>query len=119
MMRAALTFAFASLALTACDGEDPVNAALRDASAARHAAATRATGEVEAVPQSASVVLAPADRAWIEATIADHGRVIATTEALLLETENAAVRRSARSVIAARQREVAELQALLVTSPTG
>jgi|GEM_PF-3136977 len=42
-----------TLALTACDGEDPVDSALRDAAAARHAAAAQTTEQQQARSASA------------------------------------------------------------------
>jgi hypothetical protein len=43
-----------TLALASCDGEDPVDSALRDASAARHAAAALTTEQQQARSASAS-----------------------------------------------------------------
>lgn len=50
---AVLGLAFAAL-LASCDGEDPVDSALRDAAAARHAAAALTTEQQQARSASAS-----------------------------------------------------------------
>lgn len=109
MRRAALALGLLA-ALAACDGEDPVDAALRDAAAARQAAALKVTGEAEdpkpdAPPRSAEDV-------WVEATIRDHRKAITDAEALLAQSDNPAVRATAEEVIATRKREIAELKAL-------
>ena len=118
-MRLALTIGLASLALAACEGEDPVESALRDAASANHAAATRTTAEVEAATPAAGPGPSAEDRTWIEATIADHRLTISATEPLLLRTEDPGVRRAASALIATRQREIIELQALLAEPTPG
>nr|WP_209282526.1 DUF305 domain-containing protein [Brevundimonas alba] len=102
----------AGLALTGCDGEDPVDSALRDAAAARQAAATKTTAEIEAARPAQAAPATSGDTAWIEATIEDHRRTISATALLLERTDDPEVRRAAEKVIAARRREIAELQAL-------
>ena len=129
-MRLALSIALVALTLAACDGEDPVDAALRDAAAARHAAAVKETGVAEGPAQPAPAVecAAPTDkpscggapgetvsaeeRAWVEATLHDHRKALAEAEALLAGSDNPAVRGAAEQVIAARKREIAQLEAL-------
>jgi uncharacterized protein (DUF305 family) len=111
MRRAAVALGLMSLGLAACEGGgDPVEQALRDASAARQAEALKVTGVSEAPKPDQP---APsADRAWIEATIRDHRKAIAEAEAMLAKTDNAAVRATAEDVIATRKREIAQLEAL-------
>lgn len=56
-MKAGIAAAFGlglALTLASCDGEDPVDSALRDASAARHAAAALTTEQQQARSASAS-----------------------------------------------------------------
>lgn len=109
MRRAALALGLLAT-LAACDGEDPVDAALRDAAAARQAEALKVTGVSEAPKPDQP---APsADQAWVEATIRDHRKAIAEAEAVLAKTDNAAVRATAEEVIATRKREIAQLEAL-------
>ncbi|WP_156459723.1 DUF305 domain-containing protein [Brevundimonas sp. Root1279] len=109
MRRAALALGLLA-ALAACDGEDPVDAALRDAAAARQAEALKVTGESEA-PKPDRPALS-ADQVWVEATIRDHRKAIAEAEEMLAKTDNAAVRDTAEEVIATRKREIAQLEAL-------
>jgi uncharacterized protein (DUF305 family) len=116
-MRGALLGLGLLLAAAACDGEDPVDAALRDAAAARHAAAVKETATAE--PARVEAPAGSADQAWIETTIADHRKAIAGAESLLANSQDAGIRRTAEALIAARKREIAELEALRPASSTG
>lgn len=101
-----LTAAFA-LGLTGCEGGgDPVEQALREASAAHQAAATRTTAEAEATPAAPT-----GDQAYVEEAIAEHRAAIARAEASLSETSDPALRQLARTTIDAREAEIAALEA--------
>jgi uncharacterized protein (DUF305 family) len=96
-----------ALALTACEGGgDPVEQALREASAAHQAAATQTTAEVEATPSAPN-----ADQAYVEAAIAEHRATIARAEASLRETSDPALRRLAQATIDTRKAEISALEA--------
>lgn len=106
----ALTFG-----LMGCEGGgDPVEQALRDASAARQAAATPTTAEMEA-RRSAS---AP-DQAYVEAAIQEHRAAIARAEASLRESSDPALRQLAQATIETRRAEIAALQAWKPTAAAG
>ena len=95
------------LALTACEGGgDPVEQALRDASAARQAAATPTTAEVEATRPAPG-----ADQAYVEAAIEEHRDAIASAEASLKASSDPALRQLAERTIETRRAEIAALQA--------
>lgn len=82
MIRAGLTIAGLAVVLAACDGGgDPVQQALRDASAARHAAATPATAEVEPTAHDGHAPAAPTAAPTAGATPGD--RAFAASEALM------------------------------------
>lgn len=96
-----------TLGLSACEGGgDPVEQALRDAAAARQAAATPTTAEVEA-RRSAS---AP-DQAYVEAAIEEHRAAIARAEASLRQSSDPALRQLAEATIDTRKAEIAALEA--------
>ncbi|HYD26879.1 DUF305 domain-containing protein [Brevundimonas sp.] len=100
-----LTTGFA-LGLAACEGGgDPVEQALREAAAARQAAATPTTAEIEAGRP------ATGDQAYVRAAIQEHRSAIARAEASLRETSDPALRQLARSTIDARKAEIAALEA--------
>lgn len=95
------------LLLSACEGGgDPVEQALREASAAHRAAATRTTAEIEAKPAAPA-----ADQAYVEAAIEEHRAAIARAESTLRETSDPALRQLAQTTIEARKAEIADLQA--------
>lgn len=102
-----LAAAVALLALAACEGGgDPVQMALRDAAAARHAAALEATAE------SPPMVSAPSsDAAYVAEMIAHHRAGIALAADALTRSDDPEIRRMAQAEIEARMRGVAELQA--------
>lgn len=105
-VRRGLVVAGLLLGLTACEGGDPVESALRDAAAARHAAATPTTAEVEARRPAPT-----ADEAYVEAAIEQHRRSIVLAEQFLRESGDPETRRLAQAAIDSRRREIAELQA--------
>lgn len=104
-----------SLGLSACEGGgDPVEQALREASAARQAAATPTTAEVE-TKRSAS---AP-DQAYVEAAIGEHRAAIANAEASLKASADPTLRQLAERTIETRRAEIAALQAWKPTAAPG
>lgn len=114
-MRAGVVLAALSVLLTACDGGgDPVQQALRDASAARHAAATPATAEVE--PSDAAVTQT-VDQAYIARMIAHHEAAVAMAKVTLRDSRDPAIRSMAQGVIDAQTREIAEMKAWKPSAP--
>lgn len=104
------------LALAACEGGgDPVQQALRDASAERQAAATRTTAELEAARPAAR---ASGDQAYVDAAIEEHRAAIARAEASLRETADPALRTLAQTTIDTRKAEIAALQAWRPAAPS-
>jgi uncharacterized protein (DUF305 family) len=96
-----------ALLLSACEGGgDPVEQALREASAAHQAAATETTAEIEARAAAPA-----ADQAYVEAAIEEHRTAIARAEASLRESSDPALRELARTTIETRKAEIAALQA--------
>jgi len=123
---------FAALALAACSGEDPVDAALRDTAAANHAktvkeGATSAHDGHSAPAAAGDQVFADSERtmheamakasgatvdqAYIAKMIAHHEGAIAMAEVALKESRDPEVRRMAQLVIDAQTREIAEMKA--------
>lgn len=143
MIRAALALGALTIALTACDGGgDPVQQALREASAAHHAAATPATAEVEPVAHDGHVAAPPTpgdrafadsealmhrqmaaasgqtvDQAYIAKMIAHHQGAVAMAEVALRDSRDPAIRRMAQAVVDAQTREIAEMRAWTPSSP--
>jgi len=108
MTRGFIAFlAAAGLVLAGCEGGgDPVEQALREASAAHQAAATRTTAEAE------TAAAAPTgDQAYVEEAIEEHRAAIARAEASLRETSDPALRQLAQTTIDSRKAEIAALQA--------
>jgi uncharacterized protein (DUF305 family) len=102
-----------ALGLSACEGGgDPVEQALRDAAAARQAAATPTTAEEQARRPAGD-----ADRAYIEAAIDEHRKAIALAEASLRSSSDPELHRLARTTIEARRAEIAALQAWSPAAP--
>ena len=107
MMRLRIALAGLALLLSACEGGgDPVEQALREASAAHQAAATETTAEIEVRSPAP-----PADQAYVEAAIEEHRAAIARAEATLRETSDPALRQLARTTIETRRAEITALQA--------
>lgn len=95
------------MSLAACEGGgDPVEQALREASAAHQAAATQTTAEAEAKPSALT-----GDQAYVEQAIAEHRAAIERAEASLRETSDPALRRLAQTTIDTRKAEISALQA--------
>ncbi len=110
MIRAAPPIALL-LALGACDGGgDPVQQALREASAANQAAATRTTAEMQAAAQTA-------DQAYVAKMIAYHEGAVATARVALRDSHDPEIRRMAQMVIDTRTREIAEMKTWAPTAP--
>ena len=107
MRLSGIALAGLALFLSACEGGgDPVEQALREASAAHQAAAAETTAEIEA--RSAAPA---ADQAYVEAAIEEHRATIARAEASWRETADPALRQLAQTTIDARKAEIAALQA--------
>lgn len=135
-MRAFLPVALIGL-LTGCDGGgDPVEQALRDASAARHAAATPTTEEAQAASHAGHDMTGPApgdqafaaseaemhekmaaasgqtlDQAYVAKMIAHHEGAVAMARVALGDSRDPDIRRMAQAVIDTQTREIAEMKA--------
>lgn len=136
MIRAALSVAFVAL-LAACDGGgDPVQQALRDTSAANHAAAARTTAETQSAghtghdkagvtPGDQAFAASEAemhekmaaasgqtvDQAYVAKMIAHHQGALAMAEVALRDSRDPEIRRMAQSVVDDQTREIAEMKA--------
>lgn len=136
-MRALSALAFIAFALTACEGGDPVESAMRDASAANHAAATAETATTSATdhatmghgsaatPGDQAFAASEAamhegmaqasgetvDQAYIAKMIEHHRGAVAMAEVALKESRDPEIRKMARAVVDAQTREIAEMQA--------
>lgn len=128
--------------LAACDGGgDPVEQALRDTSAANHAAATRTTAETQAAGHAGHAKSGPTpgdqafaaseaemhekmaaasgqtvDQAYVAKMIAHHEGAVAMAEVALRDSRDPEIRRMAQSVVDAQTREIAEMKAWAPTS---
>lgn len=104
------------LAVTACsEGGDPVQMALRDASAARQAAAVKEGAVSGPSPHSANGSTAAsgseADAAYVAGMIEHHRTAMTMAVDALARSEDPELRRLARAEIEDRSRQIAELQA--------
>lgn len=102
------------LLLGACsEGGDPVQMALRDASAARQAATVKeGTVSAPAGPRAATGAAASeADAAYVAGMIEHHRAAMAMAVDALARSEDPELRRLARVEIDDRSRQIAELQA--------
>ena len=128
--------------LAACDGGgDPVEQALRDTSAANHAAATRTTAETQAAGHAGHAKSGPTpgdqafaaseaemhekmaaasgqtiDQAYVAKMIAHHEGAVAMAKVALRDSRDPEIRRMAQSVVDAQTREIAEMKAWAPTS---
>ena len=128
--------------LAACDGGgDPVEQALRDTSAANHAAATRTTAETQAAGHAGHAKSGPTpgdqafaaseaemhekmaaasgqtvDQAYVAKMIAHHEGAVAMAEVALRDSRDPEIRRMAQIVVDTQTREIAEMKAWAPTS---
>ena len=117
-MRAAASGLAAILTLAACDGGgDPVEQALRETAAANHSATV--TYDEAAAPAGTSPRPAPtaAEAAYAEVMIRENREAITTARAVLAESRDPCIRRSAQAVIDNRTREIAELEVFVPSFP--
>lgn len=104
------------LLLAGCDGGgDPVQQAVREASASNHAATVK-EGEVSGPLTQDGAQAAPAaaqagDQAYIDGMIAHHQGAVAMAEVAMRDSRDPEVRRMARAVIESQTREIAEMRA--------
>jgi uncharacterized protein (DUF305 family) len=129
--------------LAACDGGgDPVQQALRDTSAANHAAAARTTAETQAAGHAGHAKTGPTpgdrafaaseaemhrkmtaasgqtvDQAYVAKMIAHHQGAVAMAEVALRDSRDPEIRRMAQGVVEAQTREIAEMKAWAPTVP--
>ncbi|MFN7107990.1 MAG: DUF305 domain-containing protein [Brevundimonas sp.] len=129
--------------LAACDGGgDPVQQALRDTSAANHAAATRTTAETQAAGHAGHAKSGPTpgdqafaaseaemhekmaaasgqtvDQAYVAKMIAHHEGAVAMAQVALRDSRDPEIRRMAQIVVDTQTREIAEMKAWAPTSP--
>ena len=109
-----LVVAVALVAVAACsEGGDPVQMALRDASAARQAAAVKdgTTSPAQTPRRLAPAAGDPADAAFVAAMIEHHRAAMALAAKAKVSSKDAEIRRLAQAEIDARSRQIAELQA--------
>lgn len=129
--------------LNACDGGgDPVQQALRDASAANQAAAARTTEQMQAAGHDmggATPGVTPGDRAfaaseaemhrkmaaasgqtidqaYVAKMIAHHEGAVAMAKVALRDSRDPEIRRMAQSVVDTQTREIAEMKAWAPTA---
>lgn len=105
------------LLLAACDGGgDPVEQAVREASAKNQAATVKAgevsgpegPGEDHATPAAGPTA---GDQAYIARMTANHQDAVAMAQTALRDSRDPEVRRMAQAVIDTRTREIAEMRA--------
>ena len=130
--------------LSACDGGgDPVQQALRVASAANQAAATRTTEQMQAAGHAGHDMsgATPGDRAfaasesemhrkmaaasgqtidqaYVAKMIAHHEGAVAMAKVALRDSRDPAIRRMAQTVIDAQTREITQMKAWAPSTPT-
>jgi len=97
-----------TVALTACDGGgDPVQQAMREASAAHQAAVVK-DGAITTTVRPAAT---DGDQALVAGMIEQHRAGMAAADAALTQSSDPEVRRMARSIKDRQMGEIAELQA--------
>lgn len=135
MRLASIVLTALAMTLSACDGGgDPVNQALREASAENHAATVQegvvsvpthaasghgatagdqafAASEAGMHADMAAASGATLDQAYIAKMIAHHEGTLAMAEVALAESRDPEIRRMAGAVRAAQTREIAEMRA--------
>ena len=114
MRLAAIALPALALALSACEGGgDPVEQALRDASAERQAALVKeGTVSGPATPVAAAPAGGDqADAAFVAGMIEQHRAAMAVAVDTLARSQDPDIRRLAQAEIDARSRRIAELQA--------
>ena len=140
----ALLLALPLVLVVACDGGgDPVEQAMRDASAERQAATVKdgamsgadhagmdhgakpgagdaafAASETEMHARMAAAGGETLDEAYIAKMIAPHEGALAPAEIALRDSRDPDVRRMAQAVVAAQTREIAEMRAWRPETPT-
>ena len=101
-----------TVALTACDGGgDPVQQAVREASAAHQAAVVKDGALMTTAPVPQGPGASPGDQALVAAMIEHNRAGVTLADAALAESSNPDVRRMARTVRDRQTREIAEMQA--------
>ena len=105
------TLAAALVAVAACsEGGDPVQMALRDASAARQAAAVK-EGSTSAPSALAAGPETTGDAAYVAGMIEHHRAAVKMAVDALARSDDPEIRRRAQAEIDTRTREITELQA--------
>ena len=118
MRFAAVAVSASSLVLSACEGGgDPVQQALRDASAERHAATVRVYDEDVAPGRVSQTPPATPDHIFVRAMILRHEGARDSAQAALARSTDPEIRRMAEATIESRTREIAELQAWKPANP--
>jgi len=106
-----LAVAVALLTVAACsEGGDPVQMALRDASAARQAAAVK-EGSTSAPSALAAGPETTGDAAYVAGMIEHHRAAVKMAVDALARSDDPEIRRRAQAEIDTRTREITELQA--------
>ena len=105
------TLAAALVAVAACsEGGDPVQMALRDASAARQAAAIK-EDSTPAPPSPVAGRDTTGDAAYVAGMIEHHRAAVKMAVDALARSDDPEIRRRAQAEIDTRTREITELQA--------
>ena len=114
-MRRLLAVALSTLPLAACDGGgDPVQQALREASAKHQAEAVRngaVSGPTRADQPPTTGADDAVDQAYIAKMIANHEEAVRMAEVALRDSRDPEIRRMAQAVIDAQTRDIAEMRA--------
>lgn len=111
-MRTGCLFLACAAALGACDGGgDPVQQAVREASAAHQAAALKDGAVTSGPRETGQAGASPEDRALVAGMIEHNRAGVAMADAALAQSSDPDVRRMARTIRDRQTREIAELQA--------